>query len=95
MNLIVRTFVRLFQRLFHAYEYALTTFCQFFRVTKIELIVNLSHINFGFLIIKIFELKELRTRGRVQTTWTEEGRGGLLRQMTTTLNNSYLVKVST
>ena len=32
-------------------------------------------------------------RGRVQTTWTNEGEG--IAQMTTTLNNSYLVKVST
>ena len=32
--------------------------------------------------------------GRVQTTWTNEGGGGVS-QMTTTLNNSYLVKVST
>ena len=34
------------------------------------------------------------TRGRVQTTWTNEG-AGRVAQMTTTLNNSYLVKVST
>ena len=33
-------------------------------------------------------------RGHVQTTWTNEGGGGFA-QMTTTLNNSYLVKVST
>ena len=33
-------------------------------------------------------------RGRVQTTWTNEGGGGVA-QMTTTLNNSYLVKMST
>ena len=33
-------------------------------------------------------------RGHVQTTWTNEG-GGEVAQMTTTLNNSYLVKVST
>ena len=32
--------------------------------------------------------------GQVQTTWTNEGGGGVA-QMTTTLNNSYLVKVST
>ena len=37
---------------------------------------------------------EIKTRGRVQTTWTNEGGGGVA-QMTTTLNNSYLVKVST
>ena len=35
-----------------------------------------------------------RVRGHVQTTWTNEGGGGVA-QMTTTLNNSYLVKVST
>ena len=34
------------------------------------------------------------SRGRVQTTWTNEGGGGVA-QMSTTLNNSYLVKVST
>ena len=32
--------------------------------------------------------------GRVQTTWTNEGGGGVA-HMTTTLNNSYLVKVPT
>ena len=34
-----------------------------------------------------------KLRGRVQTTWTNEGGRGVA-QMTTTLNNSYLVKVS-
>ena len=32
-------------------------------------------------------------RGHVQTTWINEGGGGVV-QMTTTLNNSYSVKVS-
>ena len=40
-----------------------------------------------------FPIIYLTIRGRVQTTWTNEGEG--VAQMTTTLNNSYLVKVST
>ena len=35
-----------------------------------------------------------RHKGACKTTWTNEG-GGVVAQMTTTLNNSYLVKVST
>ena len=38
-------------------------------------------------------LNNTKVRAHVQTTWTNEGEGGA--QMTTTLNNSYLVKVST
>ena len=45
-----------------------------------------------FFDLNILDIKLLR--GRVQTTWTNEGGGGVA-QMTTTLNNSYLVKVST
>ena len=47
----------------------------------------------------IWPISELRMPcipmwGRVQTTWTNEGGEGVA-QMTTTLDNSYLVKVST
>ena len=43
------------------------------------------------LVQCILNMFPCRSRGRVQTTWINEG----VAQMTTTLNNSYLVKVST
>ena len=47
------------------------------------------------MFLKVFQIiyKVLQPRGRVQTKWTNEGERGA--QMTTTLNNSYLVKLST
>ena len=42
----------------------------------------------------LLEIQGRFMKGRVQTTWTNEGGEGVA-QMTTTLNNSYLEKVST
>ena len=39
------------------------------------------------------QIIQINKRGRVQTTWTNEGEG--VSQMTTTLNNCYLIKVTT